>query len=203
MTNDENRTWVRSRFAALTPRPLPESSPDRAVSRPAYNGICFWLVLALTLGTGFLMMTRSVSADEDNIRNYVELMRADLSAAKVQAITERLKLSDAEAKAFWPLYRQYEVELAKEFSDPRLELIRQFITAQNADKLDDKLAKELSAKFFALQKTRISLWEKYCAKISAAVSPTRAAQFVQVEHQVALLVDTYIASEMPAVGSKP
>jgi hypothetical protein len=51
---------------------------------------------------------------------------------------------------------------------------------------------------------RLSLWKKYQKKISKAVSPMRAAQFLQVEHQMALFIDLSIASEMPVLGgSRP
>ncbi len=43
----------------------------------------------------------------------------------------------------------------------------------------------------------------YYQRISTAVSPIRAAQFLQVEHQLALFVDLSIASEMPVVGAPP
>jgi hypothetical protein len=47
---------------------------------------------------------------------------------------------------------------------------------------------------------RLDLWKKYHRKISQAVSPTRGAQFLQVENQMALFVDIGIASEMPQIA---
>lgn len=41
----------------------------------------------------------------------------------------------------------------------------------------------------------------YHKQISDAVSPVRAAQFLQIENQVAIFVDLNIASEMPLVDS--
>jgi hypothetical protein len=161
------------------------------------------LICLATVVVAAVAMGGRVRADETNIREYVELLRADLSVAKVEAITKVINLTDAEAKVFWPIYKEYELALSKQFGDPRLEVIQQFVTAQDEGKLDDKLAAAISQKFFALQKKRIELWEQYHAKISKAVSPVRAAQFVQVEHQIALMVDMMIASEMPAVGAKP
>jgi len=40
-------------------------------------------------------------------------------------------------------------------------------------------------------------------QIREAVSPVRAAQFLQVENQMALFGDINIASEELAIGSKP
>ena len=43
---------------------------------------------------------------------YFELLRSDVRTAKVEILTEALDLSDAEAAAFWPVYREYETELS-------------------------------------------------------------------------------------------
>ena len=41
--------------------------------------------------------------------------------------------------------------------------------------------------------------EEVRKKIAKAVSPARAAQFLQVEHQMGLFMDLNIAAEMPAL----
>jgi hypothetical protein len=62
----------------------------------------------------------------------------------------------------------------------------------------------MAAQWLQNSQARLDLWKKYNLKISRAVSPIRAAQFLQVENQVALFVDMSIASEMPEIApSKP
>jgi hypothetical protein len=61
-------------------------------------------------------------------------------------------------------------------------------------------ARELAANWFKLQEDRLALWKKYYVKFEKAVSPIKAAQFVQIEHQIALVIDLNIATEMPYVG---
>ena len=146
-------------------------------------------------------MTAGVFASSEDLRNYIDIFRSDLSAGKKQAITEAMRLTDAEAKVFWPIYREYEVQLAK-IGDERVALIEKFMTAQQSGTLDDKLAKEITEKSFAFYQKRFDLWKKYHAKLAKALSPVRAAQFLQVEHQVSLFIDLGIASEMPLIGSK-
>ena len=54
----------------------------------------------------------------------------------------------------------------------------------------------------ALLKDRLGdLWKKYHQQVSDAVSPIRAAEFLQVENQMAIFIDLNLASEMPLVGS--
>jgi hypothetical protein len=48
----------------------------------------------------------------DNIYNYLQLLRSDLNSAKVEIINRIMKLSEADAKKFWPIYREYETNWA-------------------------------------------------------------------------------------------
>ena len=66
-----------------------------------------------------------------NLRAYVELLRSDVRAQKVAFITELMEFTDAEDKAFWPIYREYDVELSK-INDERVTGIEEY--ARNYDK---------------------------------------------------------------------
>jgi hypothetical protein len=144
--------------------------------------------------------TEPVATDE--LRAYLEMLRSDVSATKIRAINEVMKLTGPEAEKFWPVYRQYEKELAA-VGDRKLALIREFAGLHFGAKLADKQAADLAARWLKNTQQRLDLWKKYHKRISRAVSPIRAAQFLQVEHQMALFIDLGIAAEMPAVGTQP
>jgi hypothetical protein len=77
---------------------------------------------------------------------------------------------------------------------------------QNALQLygfDSEAAKKFAPQWLQNAQDRLDLWKKYHGKITTAVSPMRAAQFLQVENLLAIFVDFGIASEMPALGDKP
>ena len=65
---------------------------------------------------------------EANLRAYVELLRSDLRAQKVAIITEVMQFTEAEDAKFWPIYREYETELAK-INDDRMRSSRNTRTA--------------------------------------------------------------------------
>lgn len=56
---------------------------------------------------------------------YIELLRSDIRAKKVAIITEVMQFADAQARAFWPVYREYDLELSK-IGDARVELIKDY-----------------------------------------------------------------------------
>src|SRR5204862_5609210 len=57
-----------------------------------------------------------------NIRAYVELLRSDVRASKIAIMASVMNFTEAEDKAFWPIYRQYDAEL-NSINDERVRLI--------------------------------------------------------------------------------
>lgn len=167
------------------------------------------MICLLTLLAGVVFASNSLLAQAptepaatDELRGYLEMLRSDVNTAKIHTINEVMKLTGPEAEKFWPVYRKYEKELAA-VGDRKLALIREFATLHFGGTLDDKKADDLAARWLTNTQDRLDLWKNYYQQISKAVSPIRGAQFLQVEHQMALLIDLSIASEMPAVGTKP
>lgn len=135
----------------------------------------------------------------DDVRTYFEMLRSDFNATKIQTINQVMKLTGPEADVFWPIYRNYEKELAA-VGDEKLALIRQFVAHHQGGTLNDQNAKTLAQKWLNNSQARLNLWKKYHKKLSKAVSAMRAAQFLQVENQMALFVDIGIASAMPEIS---
>ena len=138
----------------------------------------------------------------DDARAALEELRSDFNATKIRTLNQVMKLTAPEAEKFWPVYRNYEQELAG-LGDRKVALIRDFATHHQAGTLNDQNSREMAGRWLGNAQDRLDLWKKYHQQISDAVSPIRAAQFLQVEHQLALFVDISIASEMPVIGSSP
>jgi len=154
-----------------------------------FAGVALWCIP---------LSTQTSKADSDNTRAYFEVLRSQLNADKVATINQVLKLNDIEAKKFWPIYRNYEKELAS-IGDRKLEIVRDFFKYHNRGNLTNVHAKELAEKWIENLQERTDLWKKYHHEISDEVSPTRGAQFLQLENQIALFIDIGIASEMPII----
>ena len=58
---------------------------------------------------------------DQNLGAYVELLRSDIRSQKVAILTELMNFTEAEDTAFWPIYREYDVELNK-LNDERVAL---------------------------------------------------------------------------------
>ena len=137
-------------------------------------------------------------ADRDtrslNLTAYAELIRSDVRAEKVAIITEVMAFTEAEDAKFWPIYRAYDAEMTK-LGDERVALLadyaRQFAT------LTDEQADALAVKALDLESRRQAEKAKCYQQLKAALPARTALRFLQVEHQLQLIIDLQIASALP------
>jgi hypothetical protein len=165
--------------SAQTPKPGPSSAQAPKPPSPAAQA------------------ARPAASDETrdrNLRAYVELLRSDLRAQKVAIISEVMQFTEAEDAKFWPVYREYEVELQK-INDERLAGIEEY--SKTFDKLTDATADRLAKMSLDLEARRNATKAKYYEKLKTVVSAKTAARFLQVENQILLLLDLQIASSLP------
>lgn len=165
------------------------------------NAFTVATILGLTALLGAAAPTVRGADINDNLYNYLQLMRSDVNSIKVQLVNSIMKLSPEDAKKFWPIYRDYENELGKQAIN-RAEMISEFVQAQRDGSFDNAKAKGMAKRWFKSQRARLNLLEKYHGKIEEALSPVQAAQFLQIENQIGLFIDVTIASEMPKIGSQ-
>lgn len=154
------------------------------------------LALALAPGANLVAQTAPAPPLPDNLRAVLELFRSDVNRSKIRTLNETLQLTGPEADQFWPVYRQYEKELAT-VGDEKVALLREFTSRLRDGTLDDTATDRLTRRWLRNAQARLDLWTKYQKKMAKAVSPARALQFLQVEHQMALFIDLNIAAELP------
>ena len=160
---------------------------------------------AIVLALSFWSMPASAqtakppSADEtreSNLRVYTELLRSDVRAQAVAIITEVMEFSEDEDAKFWPVYREFERDLAR-LNDDRLALIKEY--ALNYKQMTDAVADKLARGALDLEGKRHELKVKYYDRFKSVLAPKTAAKFLQVENQILLLLDLQIAASLPIV----
>jgi hypothetical protein len=131
-----------------------------------------------------------------NLTAYAELLRSDVRTQKVAIITEVMGFTEAEDAAFWPIYREYDTEMAK-LGDERVALIVEY--ARNYEAMTDEAADKLAAKAIDLEGRRRAATAGCYERVKKALSPKTALRFLQVEHQLQLLIDLQISASLPIV----
>ncbi len=133
---------------------------------------------------------------EANVKAYIDLLRKDIKKDKVGILTEMMDFTPDEASRFWPVYNAYDKELTK-LGDERIALIRMY--ADNYGDLTDTQATTIVNGLLDVSAKRNALQKKYFQQISQALNPKLAARFIQVEHQILLVLDLQVASSLPVV----
>ena len=138
----------------------------------------------------------TADAKEKNIQEYIELMRSNVRDEKSQIMGAVMQLDIDDAAKFWPIYSQYDAELTK-LNNLRVQNIQDY--ANNYSQMTDAKADELIQRSLDFQKQRGELLAKYYQIMKQSVGAITAARFLQVEHQLLLIIDLQIASSLPIV----
>ena len=160
--------------------------------------IKYWFVAILcTAATGLAQEPPSAEQNrEANIKEYVDLLRKDIKKEKVGILTEMMDLSPEDASKFWPVYNEYDKELTK-LADERIMFLRMY--GENYDTLTDEKVTQIANGLLDVQARRNALEKKYFQRMSGSLNPKLAARFLQVEHQMLLILDLQISASLPVV----
>jgi hypothetical protein len=139
----------------------------------------------------------NADARKKNIQEYIELLRSDVRQQKAEMMGAVMQLSATDAAKFWPIYSEYDAELAK-VNDLRVANIQEY--ARSYSEMTDARADELIQNALGYEKQRSELLAKYYDRVKQTLGAITAARFVQVEHQLLLIIDLQVASSLPIVG---
>lgn len=138
----------------------------------------------------------AAQAQDTSRTNALELMRSNVRENKAQLIGRALALPDSEASVFWPLYREYEVELTK-LADQRVQLIQEYLTVY--DTLSNAKARDLMLRVFDLDARRVKLSRDQFNKFTKRLPAKTVAHFFQLDGFLNRVIDLQIAAALPEV----
>lgn len=126
----------------------------------------------------------------------IQMMRTDIRSQRKQIIAANMKLTDAEAEKFWPLYDQYVSELVK-INGAKYELIKQYV--QTSGVLTDAEADSAVKRWVDVDRSVADLRAKYIPIFRKVVSSKSTALFYQLDRRVQLMIDLQLASSLPSI----
>jgi hypothetical protein len=129
----------------------------------------------------------------------IQQLQADLKADRQAVVATNLPLTEDEAPAFWPVYKEYRGEVEK-LGNRLATLITAYAAAFKAvtDEKADAFFKEL----LSIERDRVTVREKYVPKVRAVLPAVKAARFFQIENKLDAIVNMALASEIPLVPVK-
>ena len=113
---------------------------------------------------------------------------------KKELIGEALKLNTEEANKFWPIYEEYQKGRNK-FTDTRMANLKKY--ADSYSNMTDEAAKSIISTALSNNKALNKLQGSIFKKMSKAVSPIRAAQFLQIESYLDSQISANLFDALP------
>ena len=155
------------------------------------TGVVMVMVLALV---GLAVAVAAQDKPADNM----QIMRDKIKADKKLVVAANMELTESEAKAFWPVYDQYQKDLGA-INERIVKMIKSYADAYNAKSMTDDGAKKLTDEFVAIEKAETAMKESYVPKLSKVLPPKKVARYLQIENKIRALVKFDLAGQIPLV----
>jgi len=149
-----------------------------------------FVVLAMIAAPAF---AQDKSADMN-----MQILRDKIKADKKVLVAANMQLTDAEAKAFWPIYDAYQNEL-KAINERTGNAILAYADAYKAGPIADAPAKKFLDEALAIDEAELKLRKDYSAKLTKAIPAAKAARYVQIESKIRAAIRYELAANIPLV----
>ena len=136
------------------------------------------------------------SGADTNMEIFIQKIKAD----KKLLVASNMDLSEAEGKAFWPLYDAYQADLMQ--INQRLgKTIKDYADAYNTGKgtISDDTAKKLLNEALSVEESEVKLKRTYADKIGKVLSATKTTRYIQIENKIRAVIKIELAKQIPLV----
>jgi hypothetical protein len=151
------------------------------------------LLMVITAMLAFCCLGRAQD-QEPSLDSTIQLARANMEAGRTTLIAARMKFSDKDGAAFWPIYRQYDYERSK-LDDRRFAVIKEY--AQKYPNLTDAEAKAMAEQMLECDSDLVALKKKYFKLFNRALPALTVTKFFQLERRVDLMMDMQVEASLP------
>jgi hypothetical protein len=154
-------------------------------------GLVMFMAAAL-VGVGVLAAAQEKPADN------MQIMREKVKADKKLMVAANMQLTESEAKAFWPVYEEYQKDLGA-INQRIVKLIESYAADYKANTLTDEKAKKLIDELVAVEKAEVAMKDSYVPKLSKVLPLKKVARYMQIENKVRAMVKYELAGGVPLV----
>ena len=152
------------------------------------------LALAVAVAITIFIALPAVSQDKpaDNMQILLEKIRAD----KKLLVAANMELTDAEAKAFWPVYENFQNELFL-LRSRTSKLIKDY--SESYKDMQSEKAKALLDESITIESLGLKLRQTYLPKFRNALPEKKVARYYQIENKIQATLNYELAKEIPLV----
>ena len=151
------------------------------------------LLFAVSMGAAQPGLAQDKTADVTDMQALQKAVQAD----KRTLIATTLKLTDAEAKKFWPLYDVYQGSL--DATNRRRVVVMEGLIARDRP-LSDLYAKTLANELLSTDDAELKARKTLQTRLMKALPPRKAARYLQLESKIRAVHAYSIAATIPLVN---
>jgi hypothetical protein len=107
-----------------------------------------------------------------------------------------MSFSEEESRRFWPLYRDYLIDVNK-LVDRNIKLITSY--AENYENLSEETATWILDEFIALEKAEAELKARWVPRFREVLPQKKVARFFQLENKMNAIINYDLASSIPLI----
>ena len=155
-------------------------------------------ILVLTLAAMMTILVVSPAVSQDKPADNMQILRDKIKADKKLIVAANMKLTESEAKGFWPVYEAYQKDFDA-INQRIVKLIKSYAADDMANTLTDDKAQKLTAEFVNIQKAEAELQASYVPKLSKVLPPKKVARYLQIENKIRAAVKYEFAVNIPLV----
>jgi hypothetical protein len=145
----------------------------------------------ITTGSLLVLLVSSAAAQQEGD---VQADRAQIQAERTKLVSDNLPLTEAEGKAFWPLYNRYRDEM-RQVNDRTVALIDAY--AKHYDTLTDQQAETYLKEMQDVQDAQLKLKRSYVGKFRKILPPKKVARYFQIENKMDAIVAYELSQVVP------
>ena len=128
----------------------------------------------------------------------MQILREKLKADKKLVVAANMQLNDKEAPAFWPIYEEYQNELAR-INKRTADLIRRYAREYNADTLKNDEARKLIDDVLEIEAAELAAKRAMVQKVGKVLTGKKTARYVQLENKIRAALMYEMADAVPLV----
>jgi hypothetical protein len=151
------------------------------------------VTLVLVAFVMVMVSVLTVAAQEKPSDN-MQIVREKVRADKKLLVAENMQLTEAEAKAFWPVYDQYQDELFL-LRARTAKLIKDFADAY--EKMSGETAKKLMDEFITIEGLGPKLRQAYLPKFRKVLPEVKVVRYYQIENKIQAALFYELAANIP------
>jgi hypothetical protein len=135
---------------------------------------------------------------QDKPADNMEILRDKIKADKKLLVATNMELTESEAKAFWPIYAEYQKDL-QTINRRIVNLLDSYAADARGKTLTDDKAKKLIDEALAIEQSEANLKGAYAPKLSKVLPVKKVARYLQIENKIRAVVKYDLAQGVPLV----